>query len=255
MSLKAIVDEVPEGLADHYTKRADGKFQLAVDPVDGFALEDVSGLRRALEDHKEKSRTLVEKLKVFDGLSADDVHEKLAELDDLRKVANAGGDDKAVEARIDAAAAAVRRGYQSKLKTAEARSAELLAEVDKLRRQRSVQDAITEAGGIPELLSPHVLGRTKMVENDGKFGVCVIDDDGSVMRNSTGDALTPADFVAQLKQNPAFAPAFKASGASGTGKAPSQSSNGGLKRSAMSAAEKMSYLQQHSQEDYLKLPE
>ena len=43
MLLKAIVEEVPEGMTDYYTSREDGKFVLGVESVDGFGLEDVAG--------------------------------------------------------------------------------------------------------------------------------------------------------------------------------------------------------------------
>ena len=250
MALKPILETVPEGMEDHYTKRDDGKFQLAVEPTDGWALEDVSGLKATLSNLKkekgellEKSKSLVEMLKTRE-----------EELADLQKVSDANGKDETFEARVDAEAKKVRRHYEKQVKDLQDRESFLSGKVDDLVRRNSVLGALSEAGASEVLLLPHVLGRTKLQEVDGAFQVTVINEDGTVARNDTGDPLTVKDFVAQLKQNPAYAPAFQASGASGSGKLPTRSSGEGLKRSQMTAAQVIDYETNYGREAFLKLP-
>ena len=75
MSLKAITEEVPENMTDFYEAREDGKFVLKVEPVDGFGLEDVAGLKRTLEEVKSKATQRKEKLEQFGEITIDQVNE------------------------------------------------------------------------------------------------------------------------------------------------------------------------------------
>ena len=57
MALKALIssDEhggLDESLQSHYTQHKDGQFRLLVEPVSGWALEDVAGLKQTAEDRK-----------------------------------------------------------------------------------------------------------------------------------------------------------------------------------------------------------
>ena len=78
MSLKAIVSEVPEGLEDHYTAGTDaneGKFILSVESVEGFGLEDVNGLKKTMNDWKEKANTSRATLEGFGEYTPDSIAE------------------------------------------------------------------------------------------------------------------------------------------------------------------------------------
>ena len=52
MALAAITTEAPKGFEEHYTKLDDGRFRLNVEASDGYALEDISGLKSALSKER-----------------------------------------------------------------------------------------------------------------------------------------------------------------------------------------------------------
>ena len=94
MSLKAIVDAVPEGLEDHYvagTEANDGKFILSVESVNGFGLEDVGGLKRTLDEVKGKASARKASLEAF----GEHTPETIAEL--AIKAQSAGKPNEALE--------------------------------------------------------------------------------------------------------------------------------------------------------------
>lgn len=75
MSLKAIVEEVPENMNDYYTAREDGKFVLNVETVEGVGLEDVAGLKRSYEEVKAKALTRKQKLEAFGEYTPEQIKE------------------------------------------------------------------------------------------------------------------------------------------------------------------------------------
>ena len=63
-------EEVPEGLKDHYTE-VDGKFQIDVTPANGYAFENIEGLRSTLGDWKTKAQTRQGKIEAFGEITAE----------------------------------------------------------------------------------------------------------------------------------------------------------------------------------------
>lgn len=258
MSLKAIVDEVPESLTDHYTKRDDGKFQLAVDPVGDVALEDVGALKHVLSDVKSEKKKLQEALGKFKGVSADDA------LDAIERVAKLGSFDPEKEADKLAAEkfeASKRALVASHTKEVQSLTEKLTGQdklIDGLVRGRDVDAALVASGAVQDssrdVIREYVMNRTRIVTDDNGVRTEVLGANGVPLMDNDGKNVSVEKFVVGLKASDGFSRFFAASGATGTGKVPNSSGGSGLKRSAMSAAEKMSYLENHSQEEYLKLP-
>lgn len=70
--------------------------------------------------------------------------------------------------------------------------------------------AIAKHKGTAELLMPIIQSKVQMTEKDGKFGVQVIDDQGSVRYSSTsGGLMTVDELVVEMKAHPAYGMAFK----------------------------------------------
>lgn len=70
--------------------------------------------------------------------------------------------------------------------------------------------AIAAHKGTPELLMPIVQQQVQMVEKDGKFGVQVIDSEGSVRYSPTsGGLMTVEELVVEMKAHPSYGMAFK----------------------------------------------
>jgi hypothetical protein len=83
--------------------------------------------------------------------------------------------------------------------------------------------AVAAAGGEADLLLPHLLMQARVVrENDGRRTVRLLDRDGLERLSPADESTAPMSLderVAELKRDPRFAAAFRASGASGSGAA------------------------------------
>ena len=119
-------------------------------------------------------------------------------------------------------------------------------------------EAISESGGVGKLLMPFVQKYAQVQEEDGKYAVRIIDDDGEVRFNSRGDYMTIHDYVEELKNDEVFGMAFTANVKSGAGSKTNAStsgkSTGNLRRSTMTTMQKAEYLGEHGQEKFLALP-
>lgn len=101
MALKAVLDTLDgldAALHAHYTKGADGKFRL-----DAEGVEDVSGLKSALQKEREGRSTAEKALKAFDGLDAAEIRslvEKFAN-DEEGKLIKEGKIDLVIQKRTE----------------------------------------------------------------------------------------------------------------------------------------------------------
>jgi hypothetical protein len=256
--LKAIIesmDSVPEGLREHYTEK-DGKFVLGVEAVNGYALEDVTGLKTALGKERSSRESLekaVAKYKDIDPEKAREAMTKLAELADIDPKKEA---DKLAQAKVDAIKSQLLDGHTKELKARDETLATYRGQIEKLLIDSAATAALAEAKGSVDLLLPHIRSAAKVVEKDGGFAVEIVGPDGSPKVNSKGDTMTIKELVAEMRNSEVFGRAFDATGQSGTGKVPGGSggTGGALKRSQMSAVEKGEYISKHGQEAFLKLP-
>lgn len=221
MALKAIIDTIdaaPEALREHYTEK-DGKFVLAVDPVGGFALEDVTGLKSALGAERTSREALERQVVKFKDLDPDKARIALAELEELKKIDPASEADKIANTKFEAAKSQLLEKHGSELTSRDDRIGHLTKTVDVLVREQRATAAIAEAKGSVDLLLPHVLSATRTVEKDGKFITEVIDAAGNVrIGDAQGNPMTIAALVAEMRESDRFARAFDGDGQSGSGK-------------------------------------
>ncbi len=201
------IEEVVESHRDLYEAR-DGKFVLAK-PV---KLEDVAGLRSALDSERKLARDLAAKAKDL----PPDVQERLKKAEELERLE------------------AERKGeYQKLLQTNEEKSKAAIAERDARIQQVTTEftstlmentatRALDAAGGSVEGLLPHVLPELRAVEDPakpGKFVVIVVDkkDPSKERLNSKAQPMTVEELIAEKREHPTLALLFKASPASGSG--------------------------------------
>src|SRR5882672_10937772 len=192
MAVKARVpslDAVAEALRALYKPLPDGKgFVPDIEAVDGWNLEDVAGLRAALEAERSSKEGLQTKLHGFDGIDpklARDLIAKRAEM------ANWTPDEKMRE-QIAAREKALQEKFEGEVAAERAKSARLLAILERKVVDASATAAIAKLKGVPELLLPHIKSRVKVVESGDDFVGRVLADDGktfAVTRRSgaTGD--------------------------------------------------------------------
>jgi hypothetical protein len=80
--------------------------------------------------------------------------------------------------------------------------------------------ALTEAKGSAELLLPHITGRCKVVEDDGKYVVRVVDPQGDFRSNGKGGWMGVSALVEEMKGEDKFARAFESEAPGGGGTKP-----------------------------------
>lgn len=250
------LDAAPEALRDAYVER-DGKFFLNVASKDGFALEDVSGLKTALGKERTTREALEKQVIKFKDLDPDKAREALAKLDELAQIDPAKEADKIANTKFEAAKAQLLEKHTGEITTRDERISHLTRTVEGLLIDNAATAAIAEAKGSVDLLLPHVRAHTRVKETDGKFTVEVIDKDGNVkIADAKGAPQDIKGLIAEMKASEIFGRAFEASGNTGSGKLPNNGAGGTgqLKRSQMSPGAKAEFIREHGQEAFLKLP-
>lgn len=251
MALKAMLESVEElapEIAEHYTEK-DGKYYLAVTPVDGLELSVTKGLKSALGKEKESVVRLKKQVETFGDLDPIAAREALDKMDEI---ANWTPDEKTKEQQE-----AFEKQLTTKLeKERQQQLAKFTGEQEKLTARNTVLQkqlhhtmidmaatkAIIDADAEPELLLHKVTSRMEVREDgDGKFQTVILDSEGNPqMTTAPGkyDELMSIDeFIAELREIPALQPAFKGSGMTGTGGKPSASSTPGQKKHTVTAAQ------------------
>lgn len=229
-----------------YAKAPDGgggdyMIQLSGLP-DGWALENVAGLKASVSSARGERDAAQKQLKVYaddEGvfLDAKTARDALAKVGDL---ANMTPNDKAKAAQ-DAAIAQVTEKYEKQVKDGTARTETLQKALEAAIIDASLTAAINAHGGNVELLRPALRPKLAMHEDDGTFTSRVLGDDGNprlTMKTGSTDHMGVEEMVELTKSDPRYAPAFSGSGASGTGAQNTQAgSAGGTGGHTISAAD------------------
>lgn len=209
-------EEIPEGLEEIYAE-SDGKFVLQVEPVDGLALEDVSGLKSALSKERTANSDLKKRLESFKDLDPEEARKAMEKVEEF---ANFDPDA--------AAAERIKAREEQMLKKHRAEVEKLTSEFDSLRgqlEQTLIDEAATKAiaseKGSVELLLPHVAKHTRMRRlDDGRYIAEVIDPDGNPrISNAQGSTapMTIPELVQEMKSSTTFSRAFEGTNSSGGG--------------------------------------
>lgn len=202
----------------------DGLHTLTVEAVGGFALEDASGLRTALERERANVKGWKTRLGGLpDDFTADSFATMSTELEGLR---SAGGKpNEAAERRHAAEIQQIVDKHAGELSGKNDR----IGVVTRALASATIDEAATriltspdsKTKGVPALLLPHIRRHTKLVEEGEVFRVSIIDPSSGVERitqvsGEQGPMKLP-ELIGILKTDPELAPAFPGSGASGTG--------------------------------------
>lgn len=259
--LKAVVetiDAVPEAARSFY-EESDGKFLLKVEPVDGYALENVEGLKSTLSKEMTKRKQLEKDIVRFKDIDPDRAREAMSKLEELGNIDPNREADRIVSERLEAAKKQLLEKHDKEVKDHVGRIGQLTKTVESLLIDQAATAALAEAKGSVELLLPHVQRHTRVREADGKYFVEVVDKDGNArIGNSKGDPMTIADLVQEMRKSDAFGRAFDGSGQSGGGKPPANGGGGSpqFKRRSdfKNERERAEYVDAHGIEAYQNLP-
>lgn len=252
MALDAFVenlDNVPEALRGEY-KEIDGGYQLDVTTTNGFALENVEGLKSALGKERNNVSSLNKELnkikKEFDGIDPVELIGTKAQLEDLQKKydeLSAIDPAKEADALADKKAADLlakkqkewEKQYNKEIGSRDERLNGLTSQLHEVMVKSVAVQALAEngAGDSVDLLLPHVLKNVKLSENEGKVEVHVIDSEGNPRVKGDGKNMTITDLMPEFKEK--WPNAFNAKVKPGGGTPSNPKGTGGPKGGDMSS--------------------
>jgi len=196
MPLDPIVDSVedlPEALQSEYVQQEDGKYLLAVNPKEGYALENTSGLKSALGKERARATQLAEQVSKYGEIDPAEITQKLQRLEELEQ--------------IDPS-----------------READKLLANEYLRKSHiddRAKSAILKAGGTDKTLTymlPHVINQLSVQETDQGFITQVRDEFGNPrIADASGAPMTVEQLVMDMKSMDLWASAFPGTATSGGG--------------------------------------
>lgn len=216
--------DVPEPLRDHYIADDTGRHTLVVDAVDGYSLENVSGLKSTLGKLKERATTAETDLKAYRTLERDpdEITAALDELENLKASTNSQSESERItqlQAELEKTRTAAKREREKEIAPVMERNRALTDQLKSVMIDNALTEAITQAGGSVPLLLRALKDEVRAAESDsGGIEVQIVDRDGTP--RVTGADLKPmgfAELVAEKRADEQFAPAFGANGHSGGG--------------------------------------
>lgn len=183
------LDAIPEPVRAFYAKdEASGLFRLKVKEKDGYALDNIAGLRSTLQDQKQKHDKAQAALKAFEGLDAAQAREALEML-------------KNGKLKSDDAVAAVRKEFEAKL----AEKDGILTKMQQEQRQRllsgTVSEAVSTRAEVPANLRAivgDIFSSYIGVNDAGQVGVWNADKTAFRLTGKGSDygaAMTPQEFI------------------------------------------------------------
>lgn len=205
------IDDLPEGLRS--AAKQHGSTVVVESLPEGWALEDINGLKGAITTERSARKELELRIKDFEGIEDPAAARQALEAMTAGRLKSAKEIDewkKSAEAKFATDSAKIR-----------AQTDGLTKQLRELMVDRAAMQAIVEAGGNPKLLMPIVRGAAKaeMAEN-GKFSVVLVGDDGKELMTRAAGSSAPmgfAEFVHTLRDSADFKSAFAGSGVGGSG--------------------------------------
>jgi len=231
MALKAKVLDIsslPEAIRALY-RQEDDFFVLDVETVDGFALEDVSGLKSAMQKQRTQINMLKDSMKAFeiDGVMMDPAAAQSA-MAKVKELGNLSPTELA-EQRVKSALEQAGAQFKKQLETKDAEISGLTGHLSSVMIDQAATAALAAKGGNIKLLLPHVKQQVKLVKDDKGYHTQVIDGDGNarihVASGRTSD-MTLEQLIDEMSASTDFAAAFNATAKPGGGSEGNRRPNG-----------------------------
>lgn len=196
-------DAIPEQMRDVAVER-DGKWIFEAETS-----EDVQGLKKALDDERKRRAQAEKQAKQFEGIDAEKAKQLLDETHKAEEEkAKAAGQWENWKAQMTAQ-------HNQEKQTLTEQIAALERDLNEQMVTATAMQAIAAEKGVAALLLPHI--GAKVVIDNGKREVRILDASGNVRYGKNGQPLTIAERVQEMKADPIFGRAFEATGAGGSG--------------------------------------
>lgn len=240
------LDEVPEGVRDHYTETDDG-YRL---DVEGVEFEDeVQGLKSALQKERDKRKKYESRLSEI----PDDWQDRLEEWENLKEKEKEREREKAEkEGEWEKLREQLQEQHREEIQARE----EKLQQVESQLEQKIVDEALAKAASEHEahahLLPDYAKRFVRIEEKNGRKVPVVVDEDGDRRINNDGDDMTINELVASMREEERFKPLFKPTGSTGGGASGGDGAGGPVTKNVteMSDQEKMDFIDEHGYDEY-----
>ncbi len=207
----------------------DGAYMLAVESVQLpgtgkrsgplYALEDIGGLKRALERQTGRADEYERLNKDFADLDPQTARNALSKVEEMQNWTP----EQKVQEQIDSIKEQLESKHASEKDEWAGERKQLTDDVSTLLIDSEFTTilATDEYKGSPKLLLPHIHERVKVVRGEnGKPELRVVDAEGRAMisrKPGNNEAMGRRELLKELMQDPEIAPGFSGSGASGSG--------------------------------------
>lgn len=255
MALDAVVeslDVVDESVKGLYVQNQEGKYILNVKPTAGYSLENVDGLKSALQKERGRAKDLETRVSSLGDIDPTEVQAKLQRLAELESLDPAKEADKLAETKIQAKVEQMAQKHQNDLKGVQSQVEKYKGQLQKLLVDDVAKNAILAAGGDERTVTymlPHIKAQLAIEETEGSFLTTVMDEFGNPrVGDSMGSAMTVQQLVEEMKSTDLWAGAFPGRKKSGGGTSPTTKTGGmpqGKKWSDLSTAEKTAAIKEH----------
>lgn len=210
---------VPEQFRGMYAEdKATGTFRLrSDDPGVKGAVEALVSQRKALQQERAAVRDL--KAKVVD----------LSPLSDFGKTPEeiaTGIKTKIEELQgkkfdLEKARADIAKGYTTEIAKRDLQVTTLRNQLETILVDNAIRQAVGDKAPNPDLVLPFAKERVRVIEDEGRLEVRVVDDTGTQRFSGiTAKPLSIAEYIAEMKANAKFAQLFKSEVKGGSGAAP-----------------------------------
>ena len=221
MALKAKINaeehaKLPAHFQSEYARQADGSFLLAVEAIEGFALENVQGLKQTVIKTREERDAALKGLEAFKDLDPVVAREAVGK---VKEMANWKPEDK-VREQIGEIRRQMTEEHTKTLNEVSAKATKWEKAATKALLRGGAEQAIARHRGKPALLLAPVMEHLKIVEENGEPVVRVVDKAGGVRFSSSGSGMDPMsieELVGTFTRHDDYKVAFEAPPASGTG--------------------------------------
>jgi hypothetical protein len=225
MALKARIpnlEEVEEPFREQY-KQNEGEedYVLDVQPVSGWELDNLAGLKSAYSAEQEKRKSMGESLKswaVLGDLQPDDVLKKMDELKELQKLDPEKEADRIADQRAKSQIEQIHAKYQQEINGLQETVNKKQEQLRKEMIENRVNESLGKYNGKPKILKKHLMDQVKFFEEDNELNVYAVDAMGNPrIKDSSGNKMQIDHLVEEHKNDPDWAFAFDGTGASGAG--------------------------------------
>jgi hypothetical protein len=215
MTFQTIYDNlqaVPEGLREHYRELDDGRAVVDLTPINGVQVnvEHMPGLITALDERKSDLKSAKEKLSQFGDLDPVKARDALSSVASMKEH---------TKGRIEEARAELAAEFEKKLSEVNSERDSYRSQVQDLIVRDAANQAIAKHDGVGALLMPLVENNVFLDKSETGELVVRVKGPNGVARSSPENPhnfMGLEELVAELKGNPDYSGAFKASVAPGT---------------------------------------